>query len=196
MIDLDSLVADPCFLPYSGWHLGLVDQIEMPAIQQNRNEFLQFAGIISNLPSPRKCLQIGLGYPGASHHVFSHLFDEAWTIEISAENISSYKTRLPNAKNLIHGSSHDPAVKQAAFTVAPFDLLFIDGDHQYEAVRRDFTDYSSLVRSKGVVAFHDAIRHAEQGNHVEVWRFIGGLEDKHMVNVIGTEIGIAYFIKD
>jgi predicted O-methyltransferase YrrM len=35
------------------------------------------------------------------------------------------------------------------------DLLFIDGDHTYEGVRRDFDTYSPLVRPGGWVAFHD-----------------------------------------
>jgi len=37
----------------------------------------------------------------------------------------------------------------------PVDFLFIDGDHRYESVNRDFELYSSLVRPGGIVAFHD-----------------------------------------
>lgn len=38
------------------------------------------------------------------------------------------------------------------------DLLFIDGDHSYDAAIRDFELYSPLVRSGGIVAFHDTLR--------------------------------------
>jgi hypothetical protein len=34
-------------------------------------------------------------------------------------------------------------------------LLFIDGDHRYEGVRRDFEMYSPLVGAGGLIAFHD-----------------------------------------
>jgi predicted O-methyltransferase YrrM len=37
----------------------------------------------------------------------------------------------------------------------PIDYLFIDGDHRYEAVRRDFELFTPLVRPGGIVAFHD-----------------------------------------
>ena len=37
----------------------------------------------------------------------------------------------------------------------PVDFLFLDGDHRYEAVRRDFALYTPLVGRGGVVAFHD-----------------------------------------
>lgn len=35
------------------------------------------------------------------------------------------------------------------------DLLFIDGDHRYESVLRDFRLWSPLVKPGGVIAFHD-----------------------------------------
>lgn len=38
-----------------------------------------------------------------------------------------------------------------------FDLAFIDGDHTEKGVRRDFELWSPLVRSGGVIAFHDTI---------------------------------------
>jgi predicted O-methyltransferase YrrM len=37
------------------------------------------------------------------------------------------------------------------------DFLFIDGDHQYEGVRKDYNLYSRLVRPGGLIAFHDIV---------------------------------------
>jgi predicted O-methyltransferase YrrM len=39
----------------------------------------------------------------------------------------------------------------------PIDFLFIDGDHSYEAVARDFEDWSPHVLPEGTIAFHDAL---------------------------------------
>jgi predicted O-methyltransferase YrrM len=39
----------------------------------------------------------------------------------------------------------------------PIDFLFIDGDHAYEAVRRDYEDWSPHVTPDGVMLFHDAL---------------------------------------
>ncbi len=39
----------------------------------------------------------------------------------------------------------------------PIDFLFIDGDHSYDGVRQDFDMYSSLVRTGGLIAFHDIL---------------------------------------
>ncbi len=35
------------------------------------------------------------------------------------------------------------------------DFIFIDGDHSYEAVKKDFLDWSPIVNVGGYVAFHD-----------------------------------------
>jgi predicted O-methyltransferase YrrM len=37
----------------------------------------------------------------------------------------------------------------------PVDMVFIDGNHAYDAVLRDFRDWSPLVKPGGVLAFHD-----------------------------------------
>lgn len=37
----------------------------------------------------------------------------------------------------------------------PADLVFIDGDHRYESVKRDFELYSPLATPGGVMALHD-----------------------------------------
>jgi predicted O-methyltransferase YrrM len=39
----------------------------------------------------------------------------------------------------------------------PIDLLFIDGDHSYEGVRRDWNLFSGFLSEFGVVVFHDTI---------------------------------------
>jgi predicted O-methyltransferase YrrM len=39
------------------------------------------------------------------------------------------------------------------------DFLFIDGDHSYEGVKKDFEMYSGLVGGGGVVALHDIVHH-------------------------------------
>ncbi|WP_436935214.1 class I SAM-dependent methyltransferase [Halovenus marina] len=55
------------------------------------------------------------------------------------------------------GNSHsEELLKQIAQDLdTKMDFLFIDGDHSYEGVKKDFQLYSKLVSSGGLVAFHD-----------------------------------------
>ncbi|MHA2339428.1 MAG: class I SAM-dependent methyltransferase [Candidatus Hodarchaeales archaeon] len=39
------------------------------------------------------------------------------------------------------------------------DVLFIDGDHSYEGVKKDFEIFSKYVKKGGIIAFHDIVEH-------------------------------------
>jgi cephalosporin hydroxylase len=39
------------------------------------------------------------------------------------------------------------------------DFLFIDGDHRYRGVKKDWTLYAPLVKRNGLVVFHDILFH-------------------------------------
>jgi predicted O-methyltransferase YrrM len=54
----------------------------------------------------------------------------------------------------------------------PVDVLFIDGDHSAEGVRMYFELYSPLVRSGGMIAFHDIVPGEPEavGGVPEVWQ--------------------------
>jgi predicted O-methyltransferase YrrM len=45
----------------------------------------------------------------------------------------------------------------------PIDLLFLDGDHSYEAVRRDFLDWAPKIRPGGILCLHDAVHEVHEG---------------------------------
>lgn len=40
--------------------------------------------------------------------------------------------------------------------IAPIDFLFIDGDHNYEAVLRDFDQWTPFIKKGGLLAMHDS----------------------------------------
>ncbi len=79
---------------------------------------------------------------------------------------------------VVYGDSHDQETLEALKDLLAgelVDLLFIDGDHTYVGVRRDFEMYSPLVHDQGMVAFHDICHHP---HHPDVgvdmlWRQLG-----------------------
>jgi len=62
---------------------------------------------------------------------------------------------------LVRRDSHDPQileeVKRRILGSEKIDFLFIDGDHTYEGVKKDFEMYCKLVRKGGLMAFHDIV---------------------------------------
>ncbi len=62
--------------------------------------------------------------------------------------------------HLLMGDSHSDATLErvkAVFKEQKLDYLFIDGDHRYDGVKRDFEMYGPLVRKGGLIAFHDIV---------------------------------------
>jgi predicted O-methyltransferase YrrM len=59
----------------------------------------------------------------------------------------------------LKGSSREEEMRRrvASMIGRSIDLLFIDGDHRYEAVRDDLLDYRELVRPGGLIALHDIV---------------------------------------
>ena len=58
------------------------------------------------------------------------------------------------------------------------DVLFLDADHTYKGVSRDFELYSSLVRPGGIIAFHD-VAPKQENPKVEVPLFWQSLVKKY-----------------
>lgn len=80
---------------------------------------------------------------------------------------------LPNVVHL-HGNSATFDLAALQREAGPFDLIFIDGDHRYEAVRRDTARvFEHLVGPKTTVVWHDASR---QPGHPR-WEVLAGLLD-------------------
>jgi predicted O-methyltransferase YrrM len=89
---------------------------------------------------------------------------------------------------LLRKDSHRPetlAGIKEALQGKKLDLLFIDGDHRYEGVRRDFEMYSPLVRSGGLLAFHDIA----QSGELEVCKFWDEVKQKYTYKEIIHQSG-------
>jgi predicted O-methyltransferase YrrM len=70
---------------------------------------------------------------------------------------------------LIKGTSQNLKSLEQVKTITPeLDFLFIDGNHMYEYVKKDYEMYSPLVRKGGIVAFHD-IGLNEEGGVYKLW---------------------------
>ncbi len=80
--------------------------------------------------------------------------------DIDADRRDTYKefvdnTRIHSAKIIqVRKWSHE-AIADIKSIGRPIDFLFIDGDHNYEGVLKDWMLYSPLLSKRSYVAFHD-----------------------------------------
>jgi predicted O-methyltransferase YrrM len=88
----------------------------------------------------------------------------------SAWRIPMYQdfARKPQKIHLLRGDSHSDATFKSLAAILSgrsVDFLFIDADHTYEGVRRDFELYSPLVGKGGAMGFHDIATLAPEGDY-------------------------------
>ncbi len=63
---------------------------------------------------------------------------------------------LSRQARILHGSSTDDAVKALCRTLAPFDMVYIDGCHDFHAVASDLIVYGELLKPGGYLVMDDA----------------------------------------
>ena len=60
---------------------------------------------------------------------------------------------------LIEGLSNDPDIIETAKELGPFDVVFVDGCHDYEVVVSDIINYGEMLRIGGLMVIDDVNNH-------------------------------------
>jgi len=159
--NLKSLI-DFSFLTYE----GLIKPYQITSELQS---FLNFV----KTQKPKYVLEIGTAFGGTLFLLSRTVSKDAIIISLdlprSKYGISYQKWRtklyytfaLPNQQVcLIRGDSHDTKTLNEVKKILngnKIDLLYVDGDHSYNGVKKDFELYSQLVNDNGFVVFHDIL---------------------------------------
>jgi predicted O-methyltransferase YrrM len=159
---------------FFAWHIRALQVPE---------EFIKLLGIIAKR-QPKVILEIGTSSGGTLFAFAKVASPNAIIISVDLEGYYPY--RIPYYKSfakfkqkvkLIRADSHSKSTLDKVKKILSerqLNLLFIDGDHTYEGVKKDFEMYSGLVKKGGLIAFHDICCHTpETGCEVrKFWREI------------------------
>ena len=121
-------------------------------IQQDKEELWQLVEKLQEI-NPQKMLEIGNACGGTTL-VFQAFVPEVYSLDIKPIEGHIPLNYFPDVKFLV-GDTHLQETLDMVNDYAPFDCVFIDGDHSTEGVKMDFEMYSPLVRKGGIVGFHD-----------------------------------------
>ena len=149
--------------------------VDRPIVMtQVRSEILTFGKLLQEF-APKRSLEIGTNYGGTLLLLCALSPPGAQIISVDLPK-GRFGGGYPRRKmplfrmfpktgqelHLIRGDSHAKETKAHVTRLLngePLDYLFLDGDHTYEGVRRDFQMYAPLVRAGGMIAFHDIAAH-------------------------------------
>lgn len=146
---------------------------------QKKLEVIEFIKLIAK-NRPKIILEIGTSR-GGTLFLLSR-FSNSNTLIISVDlpggefgsgyprsKIPFYKSFASNKQKiiLIRRDSHKFSTLQKVKKILKekkVDFLYIDGDHSYNGVKKDFEMYSALVKRNGIIAFHDIVEHPSEMN--------------------------------
>lgn len=121
---------------------------------QDHAELEQLLTLVGDI-QPQYVLEIGV-HLGRSMKVWDEAFKPTWLVGLEKDTCYDY-TNVPG--RVITGvDSGDPKTVWDIYQQLnghKLDFLFVDGDHTYNAVVKDFLLYSGMVRVGGIIAFHD-----------------------------------------
>jgi len=154
-------------------------------LKQNMTELLGLIEALGEQPLRRVC-EIGT-FKGGTLFIWCQLAEaDAKIVSIdlpgggfgggySERSVPFFEAFCKEGQQLtcLRQSSHDPATKEKLEGILdgePIDFLFIDGDHTYEGVKKDFELYAPLVRKGGMIGFHDIVERPQQPD-IQVHRF-------------------------
>ena len=132
---------------------------------QKREEILALTKAVNSI-KPKTILEIGT-CNGGTFFIWANLASECIiTCDLNKSKVREefYKYFPPEKSNAnvitLEGDSHKPEfldLVKKHLNGRAVDFLFIDGDHTEAGVRSDYNMYNHLVRSGGIIAFHDIL---------------------------------------
>ena len=122
-------------------------------------EFIYFLTIHQKKCKLKKYLEVGYS-TGINNTILNKFFNFEQIVAVdnfSAEiNSNSLLVNL-RRKNLtlVCGNSDSKRVLNTVKDYGEFDLIFVDGSHEYKDVKKDLENYSKLLSKDGILAVHD-----------------------------------------
>jgi predicted O-methyltransferase YrrM len=142
-LGLSSLITEVCYHYLDNKDLPSVSSLRMIEIGSYMGESTQMFAT-SNIFSEIKCID-----PFHGDEEFNSIMNYTWEQVKSQFHIN---TNRFNSVKLYEGMSYDLVDK---FEDNKFDFIYIDGEHTYEAVKRDIQLYLPKLRKGGIIAGHD-----------------------------------------
>lgn len=103
--------------------------------------------------------------------------------------LSEFMDKEDDWKLFVGNSQTEESFNKVKEFCNQFDFIFIDGDHTYDGVKRDFNLYKQLLSPRGFIAFHDIDPdHVHADNFGgQVYKFWEELNEGTKLNLICTK---------
>lgn len=161
----DRRLPAPAALPASRHWLEVADEaVRVHGAVQKAEEFAQLLEIAAEV-RPETIIEVGAD-KGGTLYGWSQLPGppKVLAVDMPWGPYRLARQDLPelHGAELVIGDSHSRATLRSVMDWLDgrkADVVFIDADHRYGAVKADFRNFRQLARDGGLIAFHDIIIH-------------------------------------
>lgn len=160
------------FLENKDFYLSLTKKISKNINGRQCHHRVSIIHILSKLYNLKTYLEIGVhNGTSMSYFVSSENAEKSYGIDLFEGTINKYKrdkllldksyknitnNNLKCEINLIKGNSfNENIINKVKELNINFDLLFIDGDHTYKGIKKDFLNYNKFVKKNGYIILDD-----------------------------------------
>jgi len=147
---------------------------------QVQSEIRDFLNLLANNP-PKDILEIGT-CKGGTLYLLTKVVNSAATlvaVDTKVKNKKLVTSFARKKQDIIIIEANSTAARTIARIRDIFsegiDCLFIDGDHSYDGVKKDFENYSPFVRPGGLIALHDIVESNASRYGVNTGGWVGGV---------------------
>lgn len=132
---------------------------EKPPVETAQTPFeLDLMVALYERHAPKRVLEIGSWHGGTLWHWLQLPGVTVVSIDdtmFEAADWLKWASEAGTDLRLLQGFSYDQAIIDRARALGPYDFIFIDAEHTYEAVKSDWDNYSPMAAPGCLVAFHD-----------------------------------------
>ena len=160
-------------------------------LRRNYDQVWGLIELIEDFPKDPVMVEIGT-FAGDSAELFSLVAKKIYTVDpfkwpsdtfiadgYNSDTVLSYLAeRLKKRKNIEH-IRKTSAEASKMFNDDSLDVVYIDGDHEYESVKEDILLWLPKVKSGGLICGHDYNEHPQHAGVIRAVQEILGQYDKH-----------------
>jgi len=120
-----------------------------------------------------------IGFSAGINNTIMNKFFKFKNISV-VDNLSDERNGFTFKANMMHknltmicGDSTSERTIELAEKLGPYDLIFIDANHDYDYAKKDFFNYKTFLKDGGVIGFHDV----DNPDHPGVLQFWNELKE-------------------
>jgi predicted O-methyltransferase YrrM len=183
IVEAKRLVSEASKVKDSKKLVKIVESSKIFSMNQQELEILQLLDLVKTL-RPKRVMEIGTFRGGTLFLLSQFCGQNSKIISLDNKYPPFYKSAMKKFSSqgrrisFFEMDSHDSYSKiliERSLAGKKIDFLFIDGDHSYEGTKKDFEMYSPLVRSGGMIAFHDINPDTYIRTGVKSSAYVGGV---------------------